>query len=185
MVFNALHIHVHGGWRYFLLLNLLNWSKSALLAHHSLLSSNCSSLVLSIISHLLSVLFWEKVYLPLKANWFFKFRPSAASSVSSFLKRARSVLILKFMERHPRGLLIKPQLQSQRNKVRVKFKKESFLNVFLKGNDTEFFCTYVAGIIITLYESVIDKSSWRVFRLLSGFNSLYKLIHEKSSHFKE
>lgn len=95
------------------------------------------------------------------------------------------MLILKFMERHPRGLFIKAQLQSQRNNVRIKVKKGSFLNVFLKGNDTEFFSTYVTGIIITLHESVIDKSIWKGFRLLSGFNSLYKLINEKSCLSKE
>lgn len=49
----------------------------------------------------------------------------------------------------------------------------------------EFFSTCVTGIIITLYESVIDKSIWKGFRLLSEFNSLYKLINEKGSHYKQ
>lgn len=59
MVFNCLHICFHWGWRYFLPLNLLNWSKSA---HHSLLSSNTVPASFSPSSlHLLSVLFLENV----------------------------------------------------------------------------------------------------------------------------
>lgn len=70
------------------------------------------------------------------------------------------MLILKFMKRYPRGLFIKPQLQSQRNKVGIKVKKGSFLNVFLKANDAEFFSAYVTDIIISLYESVVDNDCY-------------------------
>lgn len=90
------------------------------------------------------------------------------------------MLILKFMKRYPRGLFIKPQLQSQRNEVGIKVTKGSFLNVFLKANDTEFFSAYVTDIIITLYELLIMASDCYLGLILFKNSIMIKVLITKN-----
>lgn len=88
------------------------------------------------------------------------------------------------MVKHPRGLFIKLQLQSQRNKVRIKVQKRPIPQCILEG-----LTIVLHSSCHGCYHHLIWVCYWSIhlegLQMSSEFNFLYKLINEKSSHYNE